>query len=139
MHAKLVELSEDLGPEIAARFTTLLNEEAERVPVIWEDGGCPIHITLDLLWATPAQGNMQMWRMIGENLIACAMMQTNTEITSVMGLQGMEKHVKKHTALGRQLSRGEVRSVAKVGPGKARFDGELQARRERRAATGQIG
>jgi hypothetical protein len=136
--AKLVELSEDFGPEIARRFVELLNEESERVAIIWEDGGCPLDITLDVLWKIPAHGQTQAWRQIGENLIACASIQADTEINSIAWLKGMEKHAKRHTEYSRRLNRGDVRSIAKVGPGKARFDGELKLRRDKRAETGTI-
>ena len=136
--AALVELHEDYGEEFARRFKILLTEAGERAPKIWAEGECPIELTIDAWGRVPRQKQNQQWRAMGENLIASAQRQAWVEIMSIPYLQLSAKWSARKKAAMAGISRADIRSMAKAGVGKARFDTELQARRDKRANAAQV-
>lgn len=131
-YAEIDDKVEEHSAEFRKRFNALLNEEGERVPEIWESGGCPLNVTLDYLSKVPVAQRGEQWNIFAGRLFSCAIDQTWIEIYSIPFLLVAPKHSKRERDAASNLGDEGVRSISKVGPGKKRFEDKRNSRRERR-------
>lgn len=136
-YAEIDDKVEEHSAEFRKRLNVLLNEEGERVPEIWEAGGCPLNVTLDGLSRVPLNQRGEQWNILTGRLFSCALDQTFIEIYSIPFLNIAPGQAKTVRDAGRQLGDSGVRSVAKTGPGKPRFEMMRNSRRERRMIDGE--
>lgn len=132
-YGEIDDLVEEHEEEVKRRFDILLNEEGERVPSIWKAGECPLNVTIDLLMRVPVPQRGEQWEMLGKRLVSCAYEQAWVEVMSIPFLKVATKHAARVDKARQSLSRSDVRSIAKIGPGKARFEEKRNGRRARRA------
>ena len=136
--AAIVELHEDYGPEFAQKFKSLLNNPKKRVPKIWAESDCPIGLTIGQWASVPRPKQGRLWRAVGEDMIACAQRQAFVEIMSIPYLKFARKWSDRKRAVVKKMKSSDVRTVAKQGVGRDRFDKALQGRREKRKNGAQV-
>lgn len=129
------DVAESMQEKFSKRFQQLQNEPQERIPEIWDDGGCPIGVTMDGMDQVPQANRNDEWDKLVQALLACAKEQAWCEVISDPLLRTAEKHARRKEAIRKQMSASQIRQAAKTGPGKARFDSMRQARREKRGAS----